>query len=124
MNDRPAEELDDLMDRYLFGLLDETTESRVRRKVEADPEWRLAYEDAVRRKQALVQGVRAGAAEDVAACGPDAEEVLTAARKLETRARRTRRMVRGSLAGVAAAAVVAARGGACPKPRRVMHRGC
>jgi len=106
MNDRFTDKLDDLMDRYVFGLLDEVEAGRVRRRVESDPEWQLAYEAAVGRKRALAEGVGAGAPEAAAVGAPGPDEVLAAARKADRVDRRRRRIVVGVFGGIQAAAAV------------------
>ena len=106
MTDWNAERLDDLMDRYLFGLLDKVTAGRVRRRIETDPEWQMAYEAAVARKRGLIETVRQGAAEAAATRGPEADEVIAAAKQRESRTRRRHRIVRGAFGGIAAAAMI------------------
>ena len=49
MTDSRTEQLDDLMDQLVFGLLDEKNAQRVREKIPADPLWQLAYEAAMKR---------------------------------------------------------------------------
>ncbi len=94
------------MDRYLFGLLDEVTVSRTRRKIESDPQWQLAYEAAVNRKRALADGVRKGAAEAAATRAASPDDVLAAAKAVETRRNRSRKVTYRVLGGLAAAAVL------------------
>jgi len=106
MNDWPTEKLDDLMDRYLFGLLDEAGAGRVRHKIEQNPEWRLAYEAAIRRKQALAEAIRGRAGEAAPARAPKADDVLAAARAVEARRKRRNRLFYPITGGVAAAAVL------------------
>ena len=52
MNPMSPDQLDDWMDRYVFGLLDEASDRRTRRRIESNPAWRLAYEAAVTRQRA------------------------------------------------------------------------
>ena len=106
MDDWSTEKLDDLMDRYVFGLLDAAGASRVRRKIESEADWQLAYEAAVERKGALVDGVRAGAAEAAATRAPGPDDVLAAAKPVEAKKHRRRLAVNWALAGLAAAATL------------------
>ena len=96
MNDMPDEKLDDLMDRYVFELLDEKSAGRVRGKIESDPDWQLAYEAAVRRKRALAAGVRPQSAE----APPQA---ASPGRVIEAANAQTPRGVAGRLAAIVAA---------------------
>lgn len=106
MTDWNADKLDDLMDRYVFGLLERPTADRTRRKIETDPEWQLAYEAAVARKRALTQAVAQGAVEAAATRGPYVDEVIAAARQRETRGLRRRNTVRNVFGAMAAAAAI------------------
>ena len=56
MNDPSPDKLDDLMDQFVFDLLDAKAAERTRRKIESDPRWQVAYEAAVRRKRTLTAG--------------------------------------------------------------------
>ena len=60
MTDSRTEQLDDLMDQFVFGLLGEALAQRVRDKISQDPAWQLAYEAAMRRKNALAAGAAGG----------------------------------------------------------------
>jgi A-macroglobulin complement component/alpha-2-macroglobulin family protein/MG2 domain-containing protein/A-macroglobulin receptor len=105
MNDS-TKNLDDLMDRYLFGLLDGRTTDRVRRQIETDPEWQLAYEAAVERKRTLVGAVRNDGSEPASDETAEARRALRVAHLTNGRYRRERRIVRWSRNAIAAAALV------------------
>ena len=100
MNEDRTDKLDDLMDRYLFGLLDAEGAGRVRRRIEDDPEWQLAYDAAVARKRRLAEEVGKGAPAPGRA--PDATEVIAAARKSVGKRRKRQRIVLGGFGAVAA----------------------
>jgi len=106
MTDWNADKLDDLMDRYVFGLLDRPTADRTRRKIETEPEWQLAYEAAVARKRALTQTVAHGATKAAATLGPDPDDIIAAAKQIETKDLRRQRIVRRVFASIAAAAAI------------------
>ncbi|MHC4717158.1 MAG: hypothetical protein ACYS5V_09330, partial [Planctomycetota bacterium] len=106
MNDRFTDKLDEMMDRYVFGLADEVTAGRIRRKIEKDPQWKLAYEAAMARKKALGQAVRAGAAEEAATSAPTPEDILAAGKAREAAHRRRHRAGKFVFGGVAAAAAL------------------
>ncbi len=87
MTDHPTDKLDDLLDRYVNGLLDEESASRVRRRIEQDPEWQLAYESAIERRKTLSRAIRDGAAKEAARSAPSADDVLGVIRGEKTRSR-------------------------------------
>jgi hypothetical protein len=101
-----TEQLDDLMDRYLFGLLDAQAEARVREKIEDDPEWQLAYEKAVARKRVLTSDVRetANTAQDRPLVS--AADVLGKIRTTDKARRRTALKLSAVPAALAVAAAV------------------
>ncbi len=104
MTDQITEALDDLMDQFVFELLDERQAGRVRQKIEQDPLWQLAYEAAIRRKQALAASVRSARS----AAGPSTrgESAIADARRIESRQGRARRITLWSAGATAAAAAV------------------
>jgi alpha-2-macroglobulin-like protein len=106
MKPNRTQQLDDLMDRLIFDLLDAETETRVREKIEDDPEWQLAYEKAVTRKRVLTGDVRqdANAAEDRPLAS--AADVLSAERERKQTTRRRLLKFSSIPAAMAAAAMV------------------
>lgn len=106
MKPNRTQQLDDLMDRLIFGLLNAETEARVREKIEDDPEWQLAYEKAVTRKRVLTGDVRqaANAAEDRPLAS--AADVLSAERERKQTTRRRLLKFSSIPAAMAVAAMV------------------
>ena len=105
MNDS-TRNLDDLMDRYCFGLLDEPESDRVRRRIESDPEWQLAYEAAVERKRALVRAVRTENREWAFDEAAEARRALRAAFLADDSFRLRKRIIQGARIAMAAAALL------------------
>ena len=103
VNDKLTEELDDLMDRYLFGLLDATTERRVRGKVESDPQWQLAYQAAAQRQRMLVSAVREAAP---GGANVDTRGIVETVTRREIRAHARKQATFFTFGGLAAAAAV------------------
>lgn len=99
-----SRKLDDLMDRYVFDLLDPIDSERVKQRAQSEPEWDLALQAAQRRKLALAEAV--GTPDRPAAGFVSPEQVLAAGRAQEARQTRGRRIAFRVLAGVAAAAAV------------------
>ena len=63
MNNTRLDKLDAMMDDYVYGLIGGRQVDRILWKIENDPEWQLAYEDAVDRKRLLAGVARPDASE-------------------------------------------------------------
>ncbi len=96
--------LDTMMDEYVHGLLDNRQAYRIVRKIENDPEWQLAYEDAVERKR-LLSGLARIETSDAPQAATVAARAIEAAEKIYSGRRRRRRILRWS-SGLAAAAAM------------------
>jgi len=105
MNDTRLNKLDEMMDKYVYGLLSGRQADRIRRKIESDPEWQLAYEDAIERKRLLTGAVRAETS-DPPSAGATAAKAIAAAGVVYRGRLRRRRTVRWWSGGAAAAAAV------------------
>ncbi len=104
MNDIRLNKLDEMMDEYVYGLIDDRRADRIRRKIENDPEWQLSYEEAVDRKRLLTGFARMESSE-----APDAQSAadraIEAADEICSARLRRRKTLRWS-SGIAAAAAM------------------
>ena len=105
MNNARLNKLDAMMDDYVYGLIDGRRADRILRKIEEDPEWQLAYEDAVERKRLLAGTVRPETSEAPPAAATAAKAVADVTTIHRARLRR-RKIVRYWSGGIAAAAAV------------------
>jgi alpha-2-macroglobulin-like protein len=96
--------LDKMMDEYVHGLLDNRQAYRIVHKIENDPEWQLAYEDAVERKR-LLSGIARIENSGAPEAGIAAARAIEAASGVYGARRRRRKILRWS-SGVAAAAAM------------------
>lgn len=103
MTDR-TEKLDEMMDHFVYGLLSEKRAEQVRRKIEEDPEWQLAYEAAVARSQALGRAVRTDEAPASARTGH--LDIAKKARQMEMGSLRRRKTFLRVVGAIPAAAVL------------------
>ncbi|MDP6543129.1 MAG: MG2 domain-containing protein [Phycisphaerae bacterium] len=105
MNNTRLDKLDKMMDDYVYGLITGRRVDRILSKIENDPEWQLAYEDAVERKRLLAGAVRPDATEAPPAETTAAKAIAAVATLYGARLQR-RRIVRWCSGGLAAAASV------------------
>jgi len=104
MNDIRLSKLDELMDEYVYGLMKDRRADRIRRKIENDPEWQLAYEEAVGRKRMLTGFARTDNPKTPVAAFTAARAIEAAEGVYSARLRRRRRLRWSS--GIAAAAAM------------------
>ena len=103
MNDKRLDNLDAMMDKYVYGLFDGRQTGRILRKIEEDPEWQLAYEEAVDRKRLLTGTVRPSETSGAPAAQTAAAKAIAAAKGIYG-ARLRRRHILRWCSGVSAAA--------------------
>ena len=104
MNNERLNKLDAMMDEYVYGLLDNRQAYRIVHKIENDPEWQLAYEDAVERKRMLTGMVRTETSDAPSAENTAAQAIAAADTIYNARLRR-RTILRWS-SGISAAAAM------------------
>jgi len=105
MNDTRLNKLDEMMDDYVYGLSGRRQADRIRRKIESDPEWQLAYEDAVERKRLITGAVRTETPGAPPAAATAAKAIAAVTTVYNARLRR-RKIVRRWSGGLAAAAAI------------------
>ena len=106
MNDNRLNNLDKMMDDYVYGLLETRQSDRILRKIEEDPEWQLAYEEAVYRKRLLTGAVVPGELSKAPPAGATAARAITSAQTVYGARKRRRRILRWSSGAAALAASV------------------
>ncbi|MDP6636610.1 MAG: MG2 domain-containing protein [Phycisphaerae bacterium] len=105
MNNTRQDNLDRMMDKYVYGLTEGYQIDRIRWKIEEDPEWQLAYEEAVERKRLLAGTVRIETS-DAPPASATAASVIAAADTIYNGRLRRRKILRRFSGGLAAAATI------------------
>jgi alpha-2-macroglobulin-like protein len=105
MNNTRLDNLDKMMDDYVYGLLEGRQAERIRRKIEEDPEWQLSYENAIERKRLVTGMVRVETSKAPSASFTAAQAIAAAEGIYGGRLRR-RRIMRWCSGVTAAAAAL------------------